>query len=58
MRESVEIVETDTGAYDEREEPLQQGSSISTYYRYIQAEVDAAAQTMKEALHKQNYREN
>ena len=56
--ESVEIVETDTGGYDEKEEPLQQGNSISTYYRYIQTEVDAAAQTMKEALNKQNYREN
>ena len=56
--ESVEIVETDTSGYDEREEPLQQGNSISTYYRYIQTEVDATAQTMKEALNKQNYREN
>ena len=56
--ESVEIVETDTGGYDEKEEPLQQGNSISTYYRYIQTEVIAEAETMKEALHKQNYREN
>ena len=56
--ESVEIVETDTGGYDEREEPLQQGNSISTYYRYIQTEVNAEAETMKEALNKQNYREN
>ena len=56
--ESVEIVETDTGGYDEREEPLQRGNSINTYYRYIQTEVDATAQTMKEALHKQNYSEN
>ena len=56
--ESVEIVETDTGGYDEKEEPLQQGNSISTYYRYIQTEVNAEAETMKEALHKQNYREN
>ena len=55
--ESVEIVETDAGTYDERQKPLQQGNSISTYYRYTQTEVDAAAQTMKEALHKQNYRE-
>ena len=51
--ESVEIVETDTGGYDERDEPLQQGNIISTYYRYIQTEVDAEAETMKEALHKQ-----
>ena len=36
--ESVEIVETDTGGYDERDEPLQQGNIISTYYRYIQTE--------------------
>ena len=56
--ESVEIVETDTGGYDEKEEPLQQGNSISTYYRYIQTEVNAEAETMKEALNKQNYREN
>ena len=56
--ESVEIVETDTGGYDEREEPLQQGNSISTYYGYIQTEVNAEAETMKEALNKQNYREN
>ena len=56
--ESVEIVETDTGGYDEREEPVQQGNSISTYYRYIQTEVNAEAETMKEALNKQNYREN
>ena len=56
--ESVEIVETDTGGYDEREEPLQQGSSISTYYRYIQTEVNAEAESMKEALHKNSYREN
>ena len=55
--ESVEIVETDTGGYDEKEEPLQQGNSISAYYRYIQTEVNAEAETMKEALHKQNYRE-
>ena len=56
--ESVEIVETDTGGYDEREKRLQQGNSISTYYRYIQTEVNAEAETMKEALNKQNYREN
>ena len=56
--ESVEIVETDTSGYDEREEPLQQGNSISTYYRYIQTEVNAETETMKEALNKQNYREN
>ena len=56
--ESAEIVEADTEDFDERDEPLQQGNSISTYYRYIQTEVNAEAQTMKEALHKQNYREN
>ena len=56
--ESVEIVETDTSGYDEREEPVQQGNSISTYYRYIQTEVNAEAETMKETLHKQSYREN
>ena len=56
--ENVEIVETDTGGYDEREEPLQQGNSISTYYRYIQTESNAEAGTMKEALHKQSCREN
>ena len=52
--ESVEIVETDTAGYDEREEPLQQGNSISTYYRYIQTEVNAEAETMKGAQQKQN----
>ena len=56
--ESAEIVEADTEDFDERDEPLQQANSISTYYRYIQTEVNAEAQTMKEALHKQNYREN
>ena len=56
--ESVEIVETDTAGYDEREEPLQQGNTISTYYRYIQTDVNAEAETMKGALQKQNYREN
>ena len=56
--ESAEIVEADTEDFDERDEPLQQGNSMSTYYRYIQTEVDAEAQTMKQALHKQNYREN
>ena len=56
--QSVEIVETDTGGYDEKEEPLQQGNSISTYYRYIQTEVNAEAETMKEALNKLNFREN
>ena len=56
--ERVEIVETDAGGYDEREEPLQEGNSISTYYRHILSEVNAEAETMKEALHKQSYREN
>ena len=56
--ESAEIVEADTEDFDERDEPLQQGSSISTYYRYIQTEVNAEAETLKEALRKKNYREN
>ena len=42
--ESVEIVVTDTGGYDEREEPLEQGHSISTYYRYIQTEFNKQTQ--------------
>ena len=37
---------------------MQQGNSISTYYRYIQTEVNAEAETMNEALRNQNYREN
>ena len=52
--ESVEIGEKDTGNYDEREEPSQQGSSISTSYRYIQTEVNAEAETINEAWRKQN----
>ena len=37
---------------------MKQGQSISTYYRYIQTEVNTEAETLKEALRKKNYREN
>ena len=56
--ESIEIIEPDTGGYNEREELFHQGNSISTYYRYIQTEVNTETETMNEALRKQNYREN
>ena len=56
--ESVELVETDTSNYDEREQPLRESQNISIYYRYIQAEVDADALTIKEALQKKEYRDN
>ena len=56
--ESVELVETDTSNYDEREQPLREGQNISIYYRYIQTEVDADALTIKEALQKKEYKDN
>ena len=41
--ESVELVETDTSNYDEREQSLRESQNISIYCRYIQTEVDADA---------------
>ena len=56
--ESVELVETDTSNYDEREQSLRESQNISIYYRYIQTEVDADALTIKEALQKKEYKDN
>ena len=56
--ESVELVETDTSNYDEREQALRESQNISIYYRYIQTEVDADALTIKEALQKKEYKDN
>ena len=56
--ESVELVETDTSNYDEREQPLRDSENIGIYYRYIQTEVDADALTIKEALQKKEYKDN
>ena len=56
--ESVELVETDTSNYDEREQSLRESQNISIYYRHIQTEVDADALTIKEALQKKEYRDN
>ena len=56
--ESVELVETDTSNYDEREQSLRESQNISIYYRYIQTEVDADALTIKEALQQKEYKDN
>ena len=56
--ESVELVETDTSNYDEREQALRESQNISIYYRYIQTEVDADALTIKQALQNKEYRDN
>ena len=57
--ESVELVDIDTADFDERDEPLRQsGQHVSIYYRYIQTQVDTEALTIKQALHKNNYKEN
>ena len=56
--ESVELVETDTSNYDEREQALRESQNISIYYRYTQTEVDADALTIREALQKKEYRDN
>ena len=56
--ESVESTETNTGNYDEREDPLKQGNSISTYDMCIHIEVNAEAENINEALHTQNYRDD
>ena len=56
--ESVELVETDTSNYDEREQSLRENQNISIYYRYIQTEVDADALTIKEAFQKKECKDN
>ena len=57
--ESVELVDIDTADFDERDEPLRQsGQNVSIYYRYIQTQVDTEALTIKQALQKNDYREN
>ena len=57
--ESVELVDIDTSDFDERNEPLRQsGQNVSIYYRYIQTQVDTEALTIKQALQKNDYREN
>ena len=56
--ESIELVEADTSNYDEREEHLRESENMSIYYKYVQTEVDADAETVKEALAKKDYRDN
>ena len=56
--ESIGEAEADISNYNERDRPLRQGGAISTYYKYIQTEIDPDAKTIKDALHKEDYKEN